>query len=59
MDSERALSIIRAHGTDRVFFGTDSPMWNHVSEWARFNALGLTDEERRRILWENAAGLLL
>lgn len=59
MDSERALSIIRIHGTDRVFFGTDSPMWNHVSEWARFNALGLSAEERRRILWENAAGLLL
>ena len=59
MESERAASIIHAHGVDRVFFGTDSPMWNHVDEWARFNALGLSKEERQQILWDNAAKLLL
>lgn len=59
MDSDRARSIIYAHGVERVFFGTDSPMWNHVDEWTRFNALGLSKEERQLILWDNAAKLLL
>ncbi len=59
MTPERAVSIIRAHGADRVFFGTDSPMWHHTGELARFNALNLTAEERSRILWGNAAQFLL
>lgn len=59
MTPERAVSIIRSHGIRRVFFGTDSPMWFHQGEWARFNALALTQEERSRILWNNAAEFLL
>lgn len=59
MTPERAVSIIRRHGTDRVFFGTDSPMWLHTGELARFNALGLTPEERSRILWDNATQFFL
>ncbi|MBR6934510.1 MAG: amidohydrolase [Clostridia bacterium] len=51
---EKAVNIIRAHGVSHVFFGTDSPMWNHVDEFARFNALELTESERSMILYENA-----
>ena len=49
-----AVNIIRAHGIDHVFFGTDSPMWNHTDEFGRFMALELSDEERSMILYDNA-----
>jgi hypothetical protein len=55
---EEAVNIIRAHGVSRVFFGTDSPMWNHRGEMERFNKLPLTPEERRLILHDNAAAFL-
>lgn len=54
IDPQKALEIIRAHGADRTFFGTDSPMWNHKDELARFNSLKLTPSERKMILSENA-----
>lgn len=50
---EKATEQIRALGTDRVFFGTDFPMWDHASELFRFSQLLLTEEERRAILSEN------
>ena len=54
LSPERAAEIIRQHGTDRVFFGTDSPMWRHKDELERFNRLPLTPEERQKILSGNA-----
>jgi predicted TIM-barrel fold metal-dependent hydrolase len=50
----RAAEIIRAYGADNVFFGTDYPMWLPTEELARFDALGLTDWERAKILHKNA-----
>ena len=50
----RAAEIIRAYGADNVFFGTDYPMWLPTEELARFDALGLTDGEREKILHKNA-----
>ena len=55
---ERAAEIIRRHGIEHVFFGTDSPMWDHEGELARFNALPLTEAERSMILRENALNFL-
>jgi len=49
LSPERAVEIIRQHGTDRVFFGTDSPMWRHKDELERFYRLPLTPEERQKI----------
>lgn len=54
MSPEEAVSIIRSHGVDRVFFGTDSPMWSHAETMERFNKLPLTAEEREMILYKNA-----
>lgn len=54
MSPEEAVKIIREHGIDRVFFGTDSPMWSHEETMERFNALPLTQEEREKILYKNA-----
>lgn len=50
---EKAAGYIRSLGTDRVFFGTDFPMWDHAGELLRFKALPLTEEERRAILAGN------
>lgn len=55
---EKAVQIIRDHGIERVFFGTDSPMWRHRDELERFDRLGLTPYERARILYYNAAEFL-
>lgn len=55
---ERAVGIIRRHGVDRVLFGTDYPLTRHSEELKRFFALGLTEEENNKILFENAKKLL-
>ncbi len=57
LPKEKAVRIIRAHGTDKVMFGTDYPMWLHEDELKRFFALGLSDEENEKILYGNAAKL--
>ena len=49
-----ASDIIHSHGVERVFFGTDSPMWRHKDELDRFNRLSITPEERKMILSDNA-----
>jgi uncharacterized protein len=53
-----AADIIRAHGIDRVLFGSDYPMWIHEDELERFMKLGFTEKEQSQILRENAAKLL-
>ena len=58
LSAQEAAEIIRAHGTKRVFFGTDYPMWQHEEELERFLALPLTEQEREDILFNNAAALL-
>jgi uncharacterized protein len=55
---DEACDIIRSHGADRVLFGTDYPMWTHQDELSRFMQLPLSDDEREKILWKNAAKLL-
>ena len=50
---KEAVDIMRGYGIDRVLYGTDYPMWSPVGEIARFNRLELTEDERRRVLWEN------
>ena len=53
----RAAAIIRAHGAEKILFGSDYPMWSHSSELARFMRLPLTEAERELILYNNAARL--
>lgn len=50
---EEAAAVIRHYGADRVFFGTDYPMWKPDEELARFMAVPLTQEEREMILHSN------
>ncbi|SPF54983.1 Amidohydrolase 2 [Candidatus Desulfosporosinus infrequens] len=57
MEPEQAVKIIRAHGVDKVLYGTDYPMWSHNIELKRFLSLGLSYEENMRILSTNALEL--
>ena len=45
-----AASVIRRYGAQRVFFGTDYPMWSPEGELERFLRLPLTSAEQERIL---------
>ncbi len=58
LPTERAMELIRLFGTDRFFFGTDYPVTTADSELERFFKLPLTHEERKAILWDNAAEFL-
>ncbi len=53
LSSEEGASIIRRYGADRVFFGTDYPMWAPDEELARFFRLPLTKQEQEMILSGN------
>lgn len=52
---EKARKLIDRYGVDRVFFGTDYPMWNPKEELEQFNRIPLKEEERQKILYQNAA----
>ena len=58
LSPETAVDLIHSYGADRVLWGTDYPMWDSVSEMEYFNRLDLTDDERSKILYENAFKLL-
>ena len=58
MSPARALMISYAHGTDRVLFGTDYPMWEPSEEMARFMKIPYSDKQRESIFHENAERLL-
>lgn len=50
---EFARDIIHGFGVDKVFFGTDFPMWSHITELGRFMNLKLSDSENKKILSSN------
>ncbi len=58
LNADKAVELMRRHGIEKILFGTDFPMWGHQEELDRFLSLGLTEEEKRVILYENAATLL-
>lgn len=53
MAPEAAVKVIHRYGVDRVFFGTDYPMWKPEKELARFRALPLDQAEQEKILHLN------
>lgn len=55
---ERARDMVRGYGAEHVLFGTDYPLTRHKEELERFFSMGLSDEENRLILFENAKRLL-
>ncbi len=55
---EKFQELIHTFGEDRLLFGTDFPMWDTKGELDRFMAVKLTDTQREKILYENAAKIL-
>lgn len=56
-EKDKAGEMIRRWGAERVMFGSDYPMWDPGKELDILLSLGLTDEEERLILGENAVRL--
>lgn len=57
LDRETSKQIIRRYTADKVLFGTDYPMWDPGTEAEYLLSLGLSDEENRKIFYENAEKL--
>ena len=51
---EHTATLIRRWGADKVLFGSDYPMWPQDADLDVFFAMGLSEEENRMILSENA-----
>ena len=58
ISTSKAREIIDMLGSDRFFFGTDFPMWDAKGELERFNAIPMTEQEKKMILAENIKRLL-
>lgn len=54
---EKARELVRFYGVEHVLFATDFPMWNFSDELARFEKIGLTEEEKEQIYYKNACKL--
>lgn len=55
---ERVRRLIRNHGAERVVFGSDWPMTDPGTEIRAIEALGLTDDETKRVLGGTLARVL-
>lgn len=58
ISDEQLMRLIRKHGVDRILFATDHPWSDPAQGIARIHSLPLTEAEKEKILWENAASLL-
>lgn len=58
MDEEAFIGMVRAFGSGRVVFGTDSPWDGQKNAVMRIEALALTQEEKRDIFCGSAMRLL-
>ena len=59
LEPEDTLALIEAYGADKIMFGVDFPMWNHVAEFSRVMALGLDDATLQDIFYNNFARFYL
>ena len=58
MPEEQFIRMVRAHGTDRILFGTDSPWADQKKFVSLLKAMPLADDEREAIFSGNAVKLL-
>lgn len=54
LSPEEVYALIQRHGTDRVLFGSDFPLWDPRYSYDGIDALPLTDEEKEQIFCRNA-----
>ena len=58
LEPETMKRMIRAHGADRIVFGTDSPWGGQAEEIQFIRELGLSAAEEEKIFSGNARKLL-
>lgn len=58
LSDEAFCALVRAFGSHRILFGTDSPWANQQAYADRLQAMPLTEAEKENILWKNAKELL-
>jgi hypothetical protein len=58
LTEEQMVTLIRAHGAERILFGTDSPWGDQREQVDLIRTLPLTGAEKEKILGENGAQLL-
>jgi predicted TIM-barrel fold metal-dependent hydrolase len=58
MPDEQIVRMVKNHGANRIVFGTDGPWQDCGKVLEAFLKLPFSEEEQRKILWENAARLL-
>jgi predicted TIM-barrel fold metal-dependent hydrolase len=56
--ADRFMELVRAHGAERVAFGSDGPFGDVAAELRAFGALALEEDERAAIMWDNAERFL-
>ncbi len=56
--TEQFLRIVKAHGADKILFGSDAPWSNAEQELDVLRSLPLSQDEKEAILHKNAARLL-
>ncbi len=57
LDPEAFTELALLHGPERILFATDCPWSTVPNELELLNRSGLTDAQREKILWRNAAEL--
>ena len=58
LDNEQFVRMVRKIGADKVLFGTDSPWYDQKQAIKDLKQTGLTEEELRLVLGENANKLI-
>jgi predicted TIM-barrel fold metal-dependent hydrolase len=49
---------VRRIGADRILYGSDYPLRDYAAQIGRVSGADISEEDRERILWRNAASLL-
>ncbi len=57
MSPAELCELIRMHGSDRVMFGSDYPLWNPDYAFAQIDELPLTETEKEQIYYKTAMGV--
>ncbi|MBE6685948.1 MAG: metal-dependent hydrolase [Ruminococcaceae bacterium] len=58
ISGDKTVRLIKAHGSDKILFATDSP-WAPQKKFVELlKDLPLTDDEKDNILWKNAKNML-
>jgi len=54
MDGRQLYELIEKHGTEKVMFGSDYPLWNTRFAFDQIEQIGLSEQEKSIIYSENA-----